>query len=674
MKKLIIYAIALTTMLSMLAALGSCGEKEPLPVSVTNVELNVSSLDLTEGDEVTLTATIAPENAANKAVSWNSSDNTVATVSNGKVMAVKAGNATITVTTEDGGKSATCEITVMAKVYSVESVSLDKTSVELTEGDEVTLIATVTPDNATNKTVLWNSSDESVASVADGVVTAHKEGTVTITVTTEDGNKTATCDVTVLHDPSNDAIVFADEVMKGMCVTAFDTNGDGELSYAEAAAVTNLSNMQLTDKSFTSFDEFQYFTSVKSIPEGYFQGSELNSIVLPENLENIGKKAFIYCANLTSITIPDSVTNIEKWAFGYCTSLTSIALPESLTSIEYAAFAYCSNLVSITLPDSVSNIGEWVFGYCVNLTSITIPDSVTSIEGMTFAYCSSLTSITIPESVTRIGDSAFRECSSLQSINIPESVISIGEYAFYGCISLASIIIPNSVTNVGGSAFYECTSLTSVTLSESMTTIEYSLFDRCSSLTSVIIPESVTSIGNMAFYDCTSLTSITIPESVTSIGGHTFAGCDSLTSITIPDSVTSIGGYAFYDCHNLASVTLPKSLPSIEPGTFIRCYGFKSIIIPESVTSIGYYAFLSCIGLTSITIPESVTIIGYSAFDNCYNLKTVYVQSLTPCKLEADVFASTKVEVIYVPKGSEETYKTAEGWCEYADLIQGYNL
>lgn len=482
MKKLIIYAIALTTMLSMLAALGSCGEKEPLPVSVTNVELNVSSLDLTEGDEVTLTATIAPENAANKAVSWNSSDNTVATVSNGKVMAVKAGNATITVTTEDGGKSATCEITVMAKVYSVESVSLDKTSVELTEGDEVTLIATVTPDNATNKTVLWNSSDESVASVtdgvvtaikevkatvtvttndgnktatckvtvvaneipvtsvsldqtsievtegdeftltatvkpddatnknvswtssdesvasvADGVVTAHKEGTVTITVTTEDGNKTATCDVTVLHDPSNDAIVFADEVMKGMCVTAFDTNGDGELSYAEAAAVTNLSNMQLTDKSFTSFDEFQYFTSVKSIPEGYFQGSELNSIVLPENLENIGKKAFIYCANLTSITIPDSVT---------------------------------------------------------------------SIEGMTFAYCSSLTSITVPESVTRIGDSAFRECSSLQSINIPDSVISIGEDAFYGCISLASIIIPNSVTNVGGSAFYECTSLTSVTLSD----------------------------------------------------------------------------------------------------------------------------------------------------------------------------------------------------------------
>lgn len=197
MKKLIIYAIALTTMLSMLAALGACGEKEPLPVSVTNVELNVSSLDLTEGDEVTLTATIAPENAANKAVSWNSSDNTVATVSNGKVMAVKAGKAIITVTTEEGSKTATCEVTVSAKVYPVESVSLDKTSVELTEGDNVTLTATVAPDNATNKNVIWNSSDKTVATVANGKVTAVKAGTATIIVTTEDGGKTATCDVIV---------------------------------------------------------------------------------------------------------------------------------------------------------------------------------------------------------------------------------------------------------------------------------------------------------------------------------------------------------------------------------------------------------------------------------------------------------------------------------------------
>ena len=206
MKKLITYAIALAGMLSLLVALGACGEKESLPVSVSNIELNVSSLDLTEGDEVTLTATITPENAANKSVSWNSSDNTVATVSNGKVTAVKAGKATITVTSKDGSKTATCEVIVKARIYPVESVSLDKTSVELTEGDDITLAATVAPANATNKNVTWSSSDESVATVVDGKVAAIKAGTATIIVTTEDGSKTATCEVIVIQKSANGGI------------------------------------------------------------------------------------------------------------------------------------------------------------------------------------------------------------------------------------------------------------------------------------------------------------------------------------------------------------------------------------------------------------------------------------------------------------------------------------
>ena len=82
-------------------------------------------------------------------------------------------------------------------VYDVESVSLDKTSITLTEGDSETLTATVSPSNATNKNVSWKSSDESVATVSNGKVTALKAGTATITVTTDDGSKTATCQVTV---------------------------------------------------------------------------------------------------------------------------------------------------------------------------------------------------------------------------------------------------------------------------------------------------------------------------------------------------------------------------------------------------------------------------------------------------------------------------------------------
>ena len=179
-----------------LLAILSC-QKESETVSVTNITLSPESISLVEGDSETLTATVSPYNATNKKVIWTSIDGSIASVDNGRVTALKPGNTTIRAKSDDGGKTATCQVTVKAKVYNVESVSLDKTNITLTEGDSKTLTATVYPDNATNKNVSWSSSDESVAAVSNGTVTALKAGTATITVTTEDGGKTATCQVTV---------------------------------------------------------------------------------------------------------------------------------------------------------------------------------------------------------------------------------------------------------------------------------------------------------------------------------------------------------------------------------------------------------------------------------------------------------------------------------------------
>ena len=130
-------------------------------------------------------------------LAWSSSDETVAKVVGGKVTALKTGVAKITVTTSDSGKTAECTVTVIAKTYPVTGVALDMTSAELTEGDELVLTSTITPSNATNKNVTWSSSDETVAKVVGGKVTALKAGSARITVTTEDGGKTASCDVTV---------------------------------------------------------------------------------------------------------------------------------------------------------------------------------------------------------------------------------------------------------------------------------------------------------------------------------------------------------------------------------------------------------------------------------------------------------------------------------------------
>ncbi|MGE5398584.1 MAG: Ig-like domain-containing protein, partial [Chitinophagales bacterium] len=167
--------------------------KVTLKQAVTGVTLDKDTLTLNPGGSDTLTAAVLPVNAANQNVTWNSSDTNVATVANGVVTAVAGGTATITVTTEDGGFTDTCNVTVNVPVT---GVTLDKETMTLTAGGATgTLTATVAPADATDKSVNWGSSDTSVATVANGVVTPVAAGSATITVTTVDGGYTDTCAV-----------------------------------------------------------------------------------------------------------------------------------------------------------------------------------------------------------------------------------------------------------------------------------------------------------------------------------------------------------------------------------------------------------------------------------------------------------------------------------------------
>ena len=162
---------------------------------VTGVTLDKTSQNMTVGNTMDLVATVAPGNATNKSVTWTSSKTDVATVDQtGKVTAVAPGTATITVTTEDGGKTATCEITVVAATVPATGVTLDKTSETLNVGGEVNLTATVAPADTTD-TLTWTTSNADVATVAGGKVTAVGVGTATITATA--GDKSATCTITV---------------------------------------------------------------------------------------------------------------------------------------------------------------------------------------------------------------------------------------------------------------------------------------------------------------------------------------------------------------------------------------------------------------------------------------------------------------------------------------------
>ena len=158
------------------------------------ITLSKNNISLTIGEEQTLTATITPDNATDKSVVWSSSDSQVVQVTNGTIKGLKVGNATITAKTSNG-LTATCEVIV--KEVAVESITLSKSTAELKINGVLELIATITPDNATNKKVTWTSSAPAIAEVTQqGRVTAKSAGQATITASAANG-KRATCTITV---------------------------------------------------------------------------------------------------------------------------------------------------------------------------------------------------------------------------------------------------------------------------------------------------------------------------------------------------------------------------------------------------------------------------------------------------------------------------------------------
>ncbi|WP_051775520.1 Ig-like domain-containing protein [Paenibacillus tyrfis] len=169
------------------------------PVSVTGVTLNTNAVNMTVGGAVYgLVATVQPANATNPAVTWKSSDTSVATVTYGSVTAVGAGTAIITAATVDGNYQASAAVNVSNTAVGVTGVALDKSSLALTVGSTGQLTASVQPSNAINKAVTWNSDNTNVATVdAGGKVTAIGAGTATITVKTSDGNFTSSAAVNV---------------------------------------------------------------------------------------------------------------------------------------------------------------------------------------------------------------------------------------------------------------------------------------------------------------------------------------------------------------------------------------------------------------------------------------------------------------------------------------------
>ena len=231
-------------------------------------------------------------------------------------------------------------------------------------------------DNGTNWTQLGKATGED-GKDADSIKITQDENNVYFELA--DGTVITISKTGQSADPN--IIQFEDASVKTICITNWDKNEDGALSYEEAAAVTTIGT-EFRGKGIYAFNELQYFTGLTSIPSSAFSDcSELLSIKLPDNIISINDNAFVRCQSLREIHIPANIESIGYRAFRSCKKLATVIFEKSSqlktigggyhSDIDYGAFSYCTALTSIEIPASVETIEASAFMNCSSLTTIT---------------------------------------------------------------------------------------------------------------------------------------------------------------------------------------------------------------------------------------------------------------------------------------------------------------
>lgn len=374
---------------------------------------------------------------------------------------------------------------------------------------------------------------------------------------------------------------------------------------------------------------------------------------------------------------PKHITVLPADLFKKAIGLRSIILPNDIVEIGRNAFAGCPNLEYVYMPDNVRVIGRGVFEDDSRLYNVDMPNGIVRMDDYAFAGCSNLKEIRLPQMLNTIGSYAFSRCG-LKAIDLPESVEVIGSSAF-ASTHIESIYIPSRVQELKASIFSSCGMLKNIEVSPenpAYKSIDGVLFNKegnrllyypYARTGAYVVPEGTQSIGAAAFSNSRA-ESITLPSSCQSIGEEAFYS-SQIKTIDIPEGVTAISKKTFDECSELMLANLPSTLQTIGDEAFRGCKKLAKIDIPESVTMIGKEAFRACFLLNVIIVPANVKAVDEKAFYYCKNTKEIVMKGSVPPAAKKPSNNEKKVTLV-VPTGSLDAYKSAPGWSDIRKIVE----
>lgn len=374
----------------------------------------------------------------------------------------------------------------------------------------------------------------------------------------------------------------------------------------------NLKEVHIVEGVSGYIDDSSYSSNSDCcIPVYAFQGKlSLISIILPDNLKSIGRKAFSDCKSLSgNISFPEGLETIAAGAFMNCTNLSSISFPSTLVTLGQengtlysdGAFANCTGLCcEIVIPEKMESIG---------------PNTFRGDDGL-------YGQIYLPESLRFLGEAAFRGCNGLSgSLKIPHNINQIPDECFQGCGFGGTLTLHDGITSIGTRAFSDCYFKGGISLPSQLEVISEESFESCKFSGSLVLPAGVRVIGKRAFNWNSRLTGI----------------------LEIPGNVISLGAGAFANCQGIEGVVIPESLETIKSefgvsGTFEDCFGINRIV---------------CKGVTPPVISDDFNVTGgHSVF------RGVSKENIT----------------VEVPEAAVPNYRTSSGWKDFKRISAYRNL